>query len=99
MSPIRFADCCTLAVAGCAGDERQVARDAQNLRRLRNAIEIGAKCDDGLAGAPGGDPRGWNSGDVLAYGEVVRAQDADEIFRRFEFLEAQLPGGRARVVA
>src|SRR3569832_508346 len=68
----------------------QIARDTGNLRRLRNAIEIGAERDHRLARAPGRHPRGWNARHTLAHGEAVLLEDAADVLRRLEILKAEL---------
>ena len=90
---VMFTACPELCPSPCPGapcTSGQVARDARNLRRLRNAIEVGAERDDGFAGAPSRNPGRGNSRHTLAHREAVLLEDADDVLRRFEFLKAQL---------
>ena len=54
-----------LAVTGRAFDHRIVIRDARLLRRLRNAVDVGAERDHRLARSPRRDERGRNAGDAF----------------------------------
>ena len=85
----RHAGVVAFAVAGRAFDHGLMPADAGLLRGLRDVVDIGAERDDGLAGAPGGDPRGGDAGDAALDFEAFLFEDAGEVFGGFEFLEAQ----------
>ncbi len=85
----RHAGVVAFAVARRAFDHRIMIGDAGFLRSLRNIVDIGAERDDGLALAPGGDPGGGNSGDAALDLEAFLFENAGEVFRSFEFLEAE----------
>ena len=78
------------AVAGRAFDHRLVIRDAGLLRRLRDAVDVGAERDDRLARSPRRHERGRNAGDAFLHGEAVLLQDVDQVAVGLELLEAQL---------
>src|SRR6476646_1233914 len=78
-----------LAVARRAGDDRIVIGDSRLLRRLRDVVDIGAKCDDRFARSPRRDPGRRNAGDAALDREAVLLQDARQVLRRFELLEAE----------
>ena len=79
-----------LAVAGGAGDEGIAVRDAGLLRRLGDAVDVGAQRDDRGARAPGGPPRTGDARHPLLDREPVVLEDAGDIALRLELLEAQL---------
>src|SRR5690606_5499475 len=79
-----------LAVTGCAFDQRIMVGDAGLLRGLRDAIDVAAERDHGLPRAPGGDPRGRYPGDSFLDRESVLTENADQVFRRLDFLKAEL---------
>ena len=79
----------TFAVSRRAFDHRIVIGDAGFLRGLRNAIDIGAQRDDRLAGSPGGDPGGGNSGDAAFHFETFRFEHPGEVLRSFVFLKTE----------
>ena len=60
----RHAGVVSFAVARRALDHRLVLRDARLLRRLRDAVDVGAQRDDRLARSPGRHPRRRNAGDA-----------------------------------
>src|SRR5204863_643792 len=79
-----------LAVPGCAVDDRIVKCDARLLRRLRDAVDVGAERDDRLARSPPRRPCRRNAGDAALNLEAVLLEDPGEVFRRLELLEAEL---------
>src|SRR5438132_660960 len=86
----RHARVVPFAVAWRALDQRIVVRDARLLRRLRDAVDVGAERQDWLARPPACHPRGRNAGDPFLHGEAVLLQDPREVFRRFDLLEPEL---------
>ena len=50
---------------GCAFDHRVVIGDAGLLRRLGDAVDVGAERDHRLAGSPRRDERRGNAGDAF----------------------------------
>jgi len=78
------------AVAGAAVHHRQPARDARVLRRLRNAVDVGAERNDRLAAAPRGDPRGRDAHEPFLHGEAGAFEHGHQVFRRFDFLKPEL---------
>src|SRR5947209_4367834 len=80
----------TLAVAWRALDDRIVIRDTRLLRRLRNAVDVRADRDHRLATAPRRHPRRGDAGDAAFDLESVLFEDAREVFRRLDLLEAEL---------
>ena len=85
----RHAGVVAFAMAGRAFDHGLVPADAGLLGCLRNVVDIGAEGDDGLAGAPGGDPGGGDAGDAALDFEAFLLEDAGEVFGGLEFLEAE----------
>ena len=71
--------------------------DAGLLRALRDAVDVGAKRDHGLAAAPFGDPRGRDARDAARDLEAVLLEDAGEVARRLDLLKAQLAEAEHRV--
>ena len=78
------------AVSGRAVDDRRAISDAGLLRRLRNAVDVGAQRDHGLARSESRHPRRRNAGDAALNREAFLFQDAGQIALRLEFLKAQL---------
>src|SRR5579859_841850 len=79
----------SFAVAGCAFNEGSVVRDAGFLRSARNAVFVGDEGDDGFSAAVRRDPGGGNAGNSLFDLEAVFFENAGDVFRGFDFLEAQ----------
>ncbi len=86
----RDAGIVAFAVAGRAFDHRLMPGDAGLLRGLRDVIDIGAERDHRLAFAPRSHPSGGDAGHAALDLEAFLFQDARQIFRGFELLEAQL---------
>ena len=70
---------------------------ARLLRRLRDAVDVGAERDDRLAAAPGGHPGGRDAGDAALHLEAVLLEHAGEVPRGLDLLHAQLPEAEHRV--
>ena len=87
----------SFAVSGRALDHRRVIGDARLLRRLRDAVDVRAECDDGLARAPRRHERGRNAGDAFLDCEPVLLQDVDEITVRLDLLKAELGEAEDRI--
>ena len=79
-----------LAVPGRAFDHRRVVGDAGLLRRLRDAVDVGAERDHRLARSPRRHERGRDAGDPLLHGEAVLLEHIDEVAVRLGLLEAEL---------
>ncbi len=77
------------AVAWCAFDEGIVIRDAGFLRRARDAVFLRDESDDGFSAAVRRDPRCGNSRNSLFDFEAIFLEDAGNVFRGFDFLEAE----------
>ena len=67
------------AVTGRAFDHRIVVGDARLLRRLRDAVDVGAERDHRLARSPRRHQRGRNAGDALLHGEAVLLEDVGQV--------------------
>ena len=80
----------TFAVSRRAFNQRVVIRDTRFLRGLWDAIDIGPKRDDGLAGSPSGHPGRGNSRDAAFHFEAFRFEHPGQVFRSFVFLKAEL---------
>ena len=78
------------AVAGSAINDGIVVGDAGLLRRARDAINIGDERDDGLAAPPRRHPGRGDSGDASLDAEAVLLENAGNVARGLEFLEAEL---------
>ena len=87
----------TFAVARCAVDHRLPIADARQLRRFRNAVDVGAERDDGLAAAPRRPPRRRHARDAGLDFEAVLFEQAGQIALRLELLEREL-GEREQAV-
>ncbi len=77
-------------VAGGSGDDGIVIGDTGLLRGLRDAVDVGAECDDGLALAPGGHEGGGDSGDAALDLEAVFLEDVGEVFGGVGLVVAEL---------
>jgi hypothetical protein len=77
-------------VAGCAGDDGVVVGDAGFLRGLRDAVDVRAEGDDGLALAPGGHEGGGDAGDAALDFEAVLFEDVGEVLGGVGFVVAEL---------
>ena len=84
----RHAGVVAFAVARRAFDDRIVIRHAGLLRRLRNAVDVGAQRDHGLARSPCGHPRRGNARLAARDREAVLFEDTGQVLRRFNLLEA-----------
>jgi len=71
-------------------DKRVEIGDAGLLRRLRDAVDVAAEGDDRRAGAPARHPGGGDAGDPFLDLEAVVAEDAGEVARGLDLLEAEL---------
>ena len=78
------------AVTRSAFDQRIAIGDARPLGPLRDAVDVRAKGDHWLAAAPLGDPRGGDARGAARDPEAVLFEDAGEVARRLDLLEAQL---------
>src|SRR5262249_2459523 len=67
----RLARVVPLAVPRSSFDERRVKRHARFLRRLRNAVDVAADRDHGLARTPCRHPRRRDAGDALLDREAI----------------------------
>ena len=86
-----------LAVAGRAFDHRRVVGDARLLRRLRDAVDVGAQRDHRLARAPRRHERGRDTGDALLDGEPVLLQHVDQVAVRLDLLKSELGEAEDRI--
>src|SRR6185436_3638196 len=86
----RLAGVVAFAVSGRAFDHRLVPRDRRLLRRLRDAVDVRAERDHGLARSPRRHERGGNAGDAFLHREAVLLEDVDQVAVGLEFLEAEL---------
>ena len=73
-----------------AFDHRLVIRDARLLRRLRNAVDVGAQRDHRLARSPRRHERGRNAGDAFLHAEAVLLEDVDQVAVGLELLKSEL---------
>ena len=80
----------SLAVSRPAFDQRVAIGDAGLLRRLRDAVDVGAERNHRLAGSPARHERGRDAGDPLFHREPVLLQEVDQIAVRLLLLEAEL---------
>ena len=76
-------------MTGSASDDGILVGDAGLLRGLRDAVDVRAKCDDGLAGAPRCHEGGGNAGDAAFDLEAVAFEEVGEILRTVELLVAE----------
>ena len=83
---------------GRAFDQRVAIGDAGLLRGLRDAVDVGAERDDRLAAAPGGHPGGGDAGDAALDREALLLEDAGEVLRGLELLEAEFAEAEHHVV-
>jgi len=79
----------TFAVARRAFDDGIVIRDAGFLRGAWDTVFIRDKGDDGFSAAVRRDPRCGNSRNSLFGLEAIFLEDASDVFRGFDFLEAE----------
>ena len=79
-----------LAVPGRAFDHRRVVRHPGFLRRLRDAVDVGAERDHRLPRPPRRHERGRDAGDALLHGEAVLLEHIDEVAVRLGLLKAEL---------
>ena len=86
----RHAGVVPFAVPRRAVDDRIVIGDAGLLRRLRDAVDVGAERDDRLARAPARHPRGRNAGQILLHGKAVFPENPGDVLRRLELLKPEL---------
>ena len=77
------------AVARRAFDDGIVIRDAGLLRSARDTVFIRDERDDGFSAAVRRDPGGGNARNSLFDLEAVFLEDAGNVFRGFDFLEAE----------
>ena len=80
----------SLAVSRPAFDQRVAVGDAGLLRRLRDAVDVGAERNHRLAGSPARHERGRDAGDPLFDREPVLLQEVDQIAVRLLLLKAEL---------
>ena len=78
------------AVTRRAFDHRRVVGDTGLLRRLRDAVDVGAEREHRLPGSPARHERGRNARDALLHGEAVLFEDVDQVAVGLGLLEAQL---------
>ena len=78
------------AVAGRAVNDGIVVGDTGLLRRARDAVHIGDERDDGLAASPRRHPGRGDSGNAALDAEAVALENAGNVPRGLEFLEAEL---------
>ncbi len=85
----RDAGVVAFAVAGSADDDGVFVGDAGLLRGLRDAVDVGAEGDHGLAGAPGRHEGGGDAGDAALHLEAVAFEDVGEVLGAMELLIAE----------
>ena len=78
-----------LAVAGSALDKRVVVGDAGFLGGLRDAVDVAAERDHRRARTPARHPGGGDAGDAFLDLEAVVPEDAGEVARGLDLLEAE----------
>ncbi len=93
----RLAGVVPFTMAGRALDHRGVIRDAWLLRRLRDAVDVGAQGDHGFARAPRRHERGRDAGDALLDGEPVLLQHVDQVPVRLDLLKTELGEAEDRI--
>ena len=85
------------AVSGGAFDHRLAIGDAGHLRRLGNAVDIRAECNDRFAAAPGRPPGAGNPGYAGFNRKAVFLKNLCQVALCFKFLEAQFGKGEQAV--
>ena len=93
----RHAGVVTLAMPGSAVDDRGAIRHARLLRRLRNAVDIGAQCNDRFAGPEARRPCRRNAGDTPLNREALALQDGGQVALCLVLLETNLTEAEDRV--
>ena len=86
----RHAGVVAFAVTRRALDDRIVIRDARLLRRLRNAVDVGAERDHRLARSVGRHPRRRNARLPARHLEAELLELRGQVPRRLDFLHAEL---------
>jgi hypothetical protein len=84
-------------VSGRAFDDRIVIGHAGLLRRLRNAVDVGAEGDDGLAAPEGRHPRRRDARLASGDREAVLLEHTGQVLRRLDLLKAEFTEAEHRV--
>src|ERR1043166_7836340 len=83
----------SFAVAGRVGDDRVVRRHPRLLAGLRDAVDVGAEGDHGLAAPPARHPRGGEPGHAALEREAVALEHPGQVPRGLDLLHAELAEG------